>query len=148
MIQFYKQETKWSCGAASMRMVLEFCGIRKTEKQVIKLLGTNKIRGTWAKLYPQLAEKYNLNYSVRRNSTIKEMKALMKQGYIILTSYYVPKERVDHFVIVNKLDKDYIYFYDPFYGPDHKYKLSYFEKIWRTDPEYDNEKEWFISVKK
>jgi len=131
-----------------MRMVLENCGIKKTEKQVIKLLGTNKIRGTWTKSYPQLAEKYNLNYTVRRNSSLKEMKELMKQGYIILTSYYMPKEKVDHFIVVKEIDKDYIYFYDPFYGPDHKYKLSYFEKVWKTNPKYDNEKAWFITVKK
>lgn len=148
MIPFHKQETCWTCGSASMRMILEACGIKKSEKQVVKLLGTNKIRGTWAKLYPQLAEKYNLNYIVKRNSTIDEVKKLMKDGYFILTSYYVPKEKVDHFVVVKKIDDEYIYFLDPCYGPEHKYKLIYFLKVWKTDPKYDNEMAWFIGIKK
>lgn len=147
-IPYHKQETCWTCGSASTRMILEVCGIKKSEKQVVKLLGTNKIRGTWARLYPQLFDKYKLNYIVMRNAKIEDMKKLMQEGYYILTSYYYPRDKVDHFVVVSGIDDNYIYFNDPFFGPEHKYKLTYFQKVWRTDPRYDNERCWFIGVKK
>ena len=41
---FHKQETNYTCGSAAMRMALESAGIKKSEKQVEKLLSTNKIR--------------------------------------------------------------------------------------------------------
>ena len=147
-INYYNQETSWTCGSASMRMVLDVCGIKKSEKQVVKLLGTNKIRGTWARFYPQLAEKYKLNYIVKRNSNLEELKKIIKEGYVVLTAYYVPKEKVDHYVVVKNIDKNYIFFLDPFYGPEHKYNLSYFQKVWKTDPRFDNERCWFIGFKK
>jgi ABC-type bacteriocin/lantibiotic exporter with double-glycine peptidase domain len=147
-IPFFKQETCWTCGPASMRMVLAALGIKKSEKQVVKLLSANKVRGTWAKSFPSLAEKYKLNYLVKRNASIEELRKLLKEGYIVLTAYYVPKEKVDHYVVVKKIDKEYIHFLDPFYGPEHKYKLTYFRKIWKTDPKYDSEIGWFIGFKK
>jgi len=42
-LKYYKQETNYTCGAAAMRMALEFFGIKKTEKRIAKLLSTNKI---------------------------------------------------------------------------------------------------------
>ena len=60
---YYKQEREYSCGAAAMRMVLENLGIKKSENEIIKYLGTNKTKGTMNKDFPRLAEKFKLNYS-------------------------------------------------------------------------------------
>jgi ABC-type bacteriocin/lantibiotic exporter with double-glycine peptidase domain len=148
MIPFHKQETNWTCGAAAMRMILEACSITKTEKQVVKLVETNKVRGTYAKSFPKAAEKFKLNYSVYRNATIDDMRSMMHKGYHILTGYYVPREKVDHYAVIKHIDEDIIYILDPYYGPTHKYKISHFKRIWKLDPKYDNEKAWFIAVKK
>ena len=145
---FHKQETKYTCGAAAMRMVLEFCGIKKSEKQVVKLLGTNKVRGTWLKDFPRLAEKYKLKYVVKSNSTTNDLKKLQRQGYIILICYYHPPQKVDHYSVLRKIDSENIYFWDPWYGPEHKYTLRYFRRIWKSDPKYEKEKAWFIAMER
>lgn len=145
---FYKQETKYTCGSASMRMALESVGIKKSEKQIEKLLGTNKIRGTWHKDFSRLAEKYRLNHFTKRNSSIEDLKEYQKKGFTIIICYFYPPEKVDHYSVFKKIDDKNIYFWDPWFGPEHKYSLDYFKKIWKSDPKYDNEKCWFFAVKK
>ena len=144
---YYKQETVWTCGASVMRMALEKCEIKKSEKQVVKILKTNKIRGTWHKDFPRVAEKYKLNYVVKRNATIDDLKYFQKKGYTIIICYYYPSEKVDHYSILKSIDSENIYFYDPWFGENHKYSLKYFNRIWKSNPKYDNEKCWFFAVK-
>lgn len=148
MIKFHEQETKWTCGAACMKMILEACKIRKSEKLLVKLLSTNKVRGTWLRCFAQVAEKYKLNYIVQRDSTIRDLRDALENDYYILLAYYIPKEKIDHYAVVKKIDDEFIYFYDPYYGPKHKYKLTYFRKVWKTNPKHDTDKAWFIGVKR
>src|SRR3989344_6115816 len=112
---FYKQETKYTCGAAAMRMALEFCGIKKTENRVAKLLGTNKVRGTWHKSFPIVAEKFRLNHISMRDATIKDLREYRKKGYVIIICFFYPYEKFDHYILLKKIGKKYIYFFDPFF---------------------------------
>ena len=145
---FHKQETKYTCGSASMRMALESAGIKKSEKQVEKLLRTNKVRGTWHKDFSRLAEKYLLNYVTKRNSSINDLVEYQKKGFTIIICYFYPSEKVDHYSVLKKIDKHFIYFWDPWFGPEHKYSLKYFKTVWKSDPKYDNEKRWFFALKR
>lgn len=130
-----------------MRMALAFCGIKKSEKQVAKLLGTNKVRGTWHKSFPIIAEKFKLNHVSMRNATIDDLKEYQKKGFCIIVCYLYPFEKADHYSVLKKSGDKFIYFFDPFFGEEHKYLLSYFKTIWRSNPKYDNEKCWFFAVK-
>jgi len=145
---FYKQETNYTCGAASMRMALEFCGIKKSEKQVAKLLGTNKVRGTWHKDFPIVAETFKLSYVSMKNATIRGLEEYQKKGFAIVICYFYPPKKIDHYSILKKIDKEYIYFLDPFFGKNHKYPIKHFKKIWRSDSKYENERHWFFAMKK
>ena len=131
-----------------MRMALEFCGIKKSEKQLAKLLGTNKVRGTWHKNFPIAAEKFKLNHISMRNASINDIKECQKKGFAVIICYFYPPEKVDHYSVLKKIDDKYIHFHDPFFGDKHKYLLTHFKKIWKSDPRYDDEKRWFFAIKK
>jgi len=145
---FHKQETVYSCGSAAMRMALETCGIKLSETQVMRILRTNKVRGTWHRDFPVVAEKFHLNYAVKRNAEISDLRRLLKDGYVVIVCYYYPPEKVDHYSVVKSIGKNDIAFWDPSWGPEHKYTLVYFRKIWKSDPRYDNEKRWCIALKR
>jgi len=145
---YHKQETQYTCGAAATRMALEACGIKKTERQVAKLLYTNKIRGTWVKNFSPVAEQFMLNYIVKRNATINELRKAFAEGYTIVLAYLYPPEKVDHYSVVKKIDSGHIYFWDPWFGPEHKYTIKHFKKIWSSDPRFDNQKRWFMGMKR
>jgi len=143
---YHKQETAYTCGAACMRMAFERFGIKKTEKQMMRLLGTNKVKGTWEKRFPKIAEKYKLTYLVKRKGSIRDLKKLNKGGWTIVVCFYHPSQKTDHYAILKKFEGNHIYFYDPWLGPEHHYKTDYFEKIWKTTREKDLR--WFIALKK
>lgn len=143
----YKQETKYTCGACSMRMTLEVCGIKKSEKQIAKWLKTNKIRGTWPKKLPKVAEKFKLNYFVGRNSKVEDLKEFMKKDYVIIVCYWDKVHAFDHYSVIKNIDEKFIHFWYPWFGSEHKFTLSYFKKNWKSHEKYDNEKGWFFAVK-
>lgn len=143
-LPYYEQQTCWTCGPAVMRMVLEPLGIFKTEKQLIQLLRTNKKGGTTNMALVQLVDKYKLNYVVFRNGTMSVLKRFLKQHYRIIISYYYEAHKTGHYAVLKKITKKNIYLLDPWCGPDHQYKLSYFHKIWREE----KERGWFIGIKK
>lgn len=145
---FHKQETKYTCAAAAMKMALEKIGIVKSEKLLAKLLKTNKVRGTWHKDFPRVAEKYRLTYFVKRNSSIKDLKKYRARGFVVIVCYYYRPEKIDHYSVLKKIDANNIYLWDPWFGPKHKYKLSFFRQIWKSNPKYEKEKRWFFAVKR
>ena len=147
-ITFHKQETCYTCGAAAMRMALEACGIKLSEKRVMKLIGTNKVRGTWHKGFPIAAEKFLLDYVVRRNATVDDLRRFIADGYVVVVCYLYPPEKVDHYSVVKSISKDRIAFWDPWWGPEHAFSLTYFRRVWRSDPRYDNERAWCIAMKR
>jgi len=146
-VPFYKQEKDWNCGPACMRMVLEALGIKKSEDEMARLLGTDKLKWTRNRSFAEVAEKLKLNYTVRRNSTIKEMQKLHKDGWLIIIGYLLPKEAVGHHAVLKNIDKKNIYLLDPDLGPKTKYSISTFIKIWKNGASLDNEKRWFFGLR-
>jgi len=146
-IPYYEQETNYTCGPACMRMVLASLGIKKSEKDITKLIGTNKIRGTNHGDFLSLVEKYKLRYSVNREATIDELKYYSKNHYKIIVCYFHPVEKVGHYAVVRKITSKKITLMDPVDGPNKTYSLSYFQKIWSSRKTYNKERSWFIAIR-
>jgi ABC-type bacteriocin/lantibiotic exporter with double-glycine peptidase domain len=145
---YYMQETEYSCGAASMRMVLAYFGIDKSEAQVRKLLGTRPDGGTYFAGFLNAAKKLKLKYVSEENSSITHLEPLLKGGYQIIVCYYDVKDKTDHYAVVKKIDAEKIHFFDPWYGAYHNYSKAYFRKIWHSRERKDKAKRWFIAIKK
>lgn len=128
-------------------MVLSSFKINKTEKSIAKSLKTNKIRGTYQNSLVDFFKRRKFKIVSKSNSSLSDLRKLVKT-HIILVSYYIPKEKVDHYVIINKINSKSIYFLDPFYGQNHKFSISGFKKVWKSDSRYENNKKWFLAIKK
>ena len=145
-IPYYAQETDWTCGPAAMRMVLYSFGIKKSEKELARLMDTTKSKGTKHNAFSQLAELFKLNYIVHRSSTLRDLQEVFRQNYLIILCYFDSTQNVGHYAVVKRVDSKTIFLLDPAYGRDHKYPLRHFKHIWfDTD---DKEKGWFIGLKK
>lgn len=146
-IPYYKQQTSYTCGPACMRMVLASLDIKKSENQITKLLGTNKIRGTNHRDFVSLAEKYKLRYSVNREATIDELKYYAKNHYKIIVCYFHPKDKEGHYAVVRKITPSKITLLDPIDGPNKIYSLNYFRKIWSSRKTFNKERSWFMAIR-
>jgi len=145
---YYAQETKYTCGAASMRMALASLGIKKSEKEVARLCKSSPHHGTWYKDLVSTAKKLKLKYIVKSDATVVEVKELLAQNYKIIVCYFELKENSDHYAMIKNIDKKHIYFWDPWYGAYHKYTISHFRTIWRSRERPDKADRWFIAIKK
>ena len=146
-LPYFKQETSYTCGAAALRMVLASIGIKKTEKQVAKILGTNKRNGTLHDDFFKVAEHLKLKYIVERRSSVKDLKKLQEKNYRIIVNYLLPVSKVGHYAVVREVHSKYIRLLDPLIGPDQVYPMSYFIKNWKSGFEKDYSR-WFFAVKK
>lgn len=144
-IPYHEQESAYTCGAASLRMAFEYFGIKKSEKQMARLLGTNKVKGTWEKDFPRIAEKYKLSYVVEHDGSLKDLIEFYNEGHVIIICFHDPTEKEDHYSVIKKINKKEILLADPWFGPEKKFKTSFFKKIWRTISEKDLR--WFIALK-
>ncbi|MSR86098.1 hypothetical protein EXS74_01740 [Candidatus Woesearchaeota archaeon] len=148
MIPYFKQEKSWSCGAACFRMILASFGIRKTEKQMIKLLRTNGRYGTRNKAFPLAAETLGFSYRVERNANISELRKAYSDGYALVVNYYLFDEKMGHLGVIDSITSKQVILLDPWHGKKN-YSFSSFLKAWYTiDPSLaDAEKGWFFGVK-
>ena len=142
---FFYQEKKWSCGPAAMRIALVTLGINRTEKQLIKLLKTNSRIGTNNKAFPEVAEKFKLNYIVKRVATTNDLIGAFNREYIIIICYTEEKMKVGHYAVIKEINDKYIILKDPTHGSNLKFSLNRFSKLWKQT--FENEKRWFIGIK-
>jgi ABC-type bacteriocin/lantibiotic exporter with double-glycine peptidase domain len=148
-VQHYKQEKEYTCGPATMRMVLKSFGITRSEKQLSKILKTEKRQWTPFKDLAIVPKKFNLKYVEKENSSISELRKLMEQKYKIIVCHLDLQDhiRLGHYSVVKKIDKNKIYFLDPYYGPNQKFSINYFRKIWKSTDKQNRTNKWFIAVK-
>lgn len=146
-LPYFKQETSYTCGAAALRMVLASLGINKTEKQVAKILGTNKRSGTLHDDFFKVAEHLKLKYIVERRSSVQDLKKLQEENYRIIINYLLPVSKIGHYAVVREVGNRYIHLLDPLIGPDQIYPLKFFIKNWKSGFEKDYSR-WFFAIKK
>lgn len=145
-IPYFKQETIWTCGPAVIRSALAYVGIKKSEKQLIKELNTNKKIGTRNRAIASLMEKYKLNYLVERNNfNPSKIKRLHKEGHVIILDYHYVQDNTGHFAIVEKITSKTITLMDPWKGPGQVHDLKKFKTIWYDD---EGNKFWYLAIKK
>jgi len=142
-IIYCKQEQNWSCGPAVVRMVLSSFGIRKSEEELIEILGSNNKIGTANKNMVEFFKGNGFSLIEKENSKIADLKRFYDDGFRIIVNYYCHYEKEGHFAVVKLIDNKRIYLYDPALGEKHSYSLKYFNKIWYGK---GGERKWFLAV--
>ena len=126
------------CGPASLKIVLGYFGVEKSEKELAKLCGATKKLGTNARGITQAAEKLGFKVSVEDNSSFTDIKKWLAKGVPPIVNWftrgrqdYSDSEVADgHYSVVCGLDKNYIYLQDPEIGGLRKIAKNDFMKVW------------------
>lgn len=143
---YYKQETDWSCGASSLRNALSNLGVEINEEDLVKLLKTNERRGTHAEMFQNIRE-LNLDFFIKENVSVTEVKEFQNKGYQIITGFYVLDEFVDHYTLIKKIKNNEIIMQDPWFGDNYNMSLERFESVWYLDPKYEDKKRWIVGIR-
>lgn len=131
-VPYYKQEFWFSCFAACARMILEYYGIKKSERDLRGLLKTTPAHGTiW-----EIAEKEikAIGFELRHKSHMpyEELVHLIKElGVPVIVSIDIEHEKknVGHVGVIVDIENDTIMFHDPEKGII-TYKREEFSTLW------------------
>jgi ABC-type bacteriocin/lantibiotic exporter with double-glycine peptidase domain len=123
------KQSKGYCGPASLKMVLGFYGINKSEDYLAKITKSSRKKGCDEKNIVRAAEKFGLKGYVKYNSSIKELKKLIKKGIPVIVDWFSPQEN-GHYSVVVGFNKDNIFLADPHFGKIMKHKINWFEERW------------------
>ena len=131
-LDLFKQ-SKGYCGPASLKIVLSYYGIDKSEDYLAKLTKTSRIKGCDEENIVRASEKLGLKGYVKQNSSIKEVKELVKKGIPVIVNWFSPEEG-GHYSVVVDFDKNNIVLADPHFGELKKHKIGWFEDRWFDMP--------------
>lgn len=121
------------CGPASLKMVLEYYGVEKTEKELGELCKTTFEHGTEHDNLVRAAEMLDFQVQQKPNASLEELKQLVDQGIPVIVGWFSTDE--DHFSVVVEITDTDIHLMDPEVDQGHrKMTVSEFEAVW-----YDND---------
>lgn len=126
------------CGPATLKMVLDYYGVNKTEAKIAKLCGTRKDLGTNDKGIKEAAESLGFKVEVKNRSTFEDVKHWLDKEVPVIVNWftrgrsdYPDSEVADgHYSLVVGLDEKYIYLQDPEIGGLRKIAKDDFKKVW------------------
>ena len=126
------------CGPASLKIVLNYYGIVKSEKELVKLCKTKKGLGWDDKDIKKVVEKLGFKVVIKNNSSFKDIEKWLKRGVPVIVDWftrgrndYPESETADgHYSVVCGLDDKFIYLQDPEIGKIRKIKRDDFMRVW------------------
>lgn len=100
-----------------MRMILEYYGIKKDEKELRILFRTTPMHGTYWKHIKEGVKNLGLDFTYSKNNSMDIVEKLIKNGIPVVVSINAKmigaSEDVNHTVVVIGIDDEYVIFHDP-----------------------------------
>jgi ABC-type bacteriocin/lantibiotic exporter with double-glycine peptidase domain len=126
------------CGPASLKIVLDFYGLKKSEKEVTDIVPVVKGIGWGDKEITRVAKSLGLKVKVKNNSTFSDIEKWLRKGVPVIVDWltkgrsdYDDSEVADgHYSVVIGLDDKYIYLQDPETGGERKLTKEDFMRVW------------------
>jgi len=126
------------CGPAALKILLSYYGIDKSEKELAKMAGWNKVLGIDEDGIKKAAEKFGFKVKIKNNSSFKDIGKWLKKGIPVIVDWftrgrndYPESETADgHYSVVMGLDDKFIYLQDPEIGKMRKIKRYDFMRVW------------------
>jgi len=126
------------CGPATLKVLFNYYGINKTEKELAKMAGWKKDLGIDEKGIKKAAESLGFKVKIKNNSDFKDIEKWLDKKVPVIVNWFT-KGRQDyaesevsdgHYSVVTGLDDKYIYLQDPEIGKIRKLKRDDFRRVW------------------
>lgn len=128
----YRQKPEL-CGPASLKMVLEYYGIEKTEDELAKMAGYVPTQGVKAKGLIDTAKGLGLNSFCKDYSEIKDLREYVIDKKIpVIVDWF--SEDDGHYSVVVDIDDRNIYLQDPELGNLRTLEIETFNRVWFDFP--------------
>ena len=126
------------CGPASLKIVLDYYGVSKSEKELARLVGTTQRLGTDEKGLVRAAKRLGFKVIAKNNSSFDDIEKWLGRGVPPIVDWftrgrsdYSDSEVADgHYSVVFGIDSKYIYLQDPEIGGIRKIERDDFKRVW------------------
>ena len=126
------------CGPASLKIVLDYYGFNKTEKELAELTGATPMLGVSNESMAETAKSLGFKVEMKNNSSFDDIEKWLENGVPVIVDWftrgrrdYDDSEVADgHSSVVIALDDDYIYLQDPEIGGEREIRQNDFERVW------------------
>lgn len=126
------------CGPASLKMVFNYYGYDKSEKDIAEMCGTTDDLGTDADGIQKAAQSIGLKAMIYDNSSLGDIQKWLDKKVPVIVNWftrgradYEDSEVADgHYSVVVGLDDEFIYIQDPEVGKLRKIGRNDFMKVW------------------
>ena len=129
-VPFHKQQTDYTCGPASLRMVLEYFGRSVTEEELSPLLGTNDVMGTERDRMSEIIKTHELVPYERTDATLDDVKHLLSHAMPVIVRFLEQEQNSDHYGVVTGLNDTHITINDPWSGANVIHEIGIFLMRW------------------
>jgi len=126
------------CGPASLKIILEYYGVNKSEDELAKLAGHKKGLGIDDKGIKRVAEKLGFKVKIKNNSSFKDIESWLSKGVPVIVDWFTKGRAYcgdsstadGHYSVVMGLDDEFIYLQDPELGSIRKIERNSFMRVW------------------
>ena len=120
------------CGPASLKMVLSYFGVEKSEMSLVRLSKCSKDKGATAENLLKAAKKLGFKGFIKDYSDFKDVKRFLKKKIPVIVDWFSVDE--GHYSVVVRVDGKKIYLQDPELGRLKIMKLKEFKTVWFDFP--------------
>jgi len=126
------------CGPASLKIVLGYYGIEKSERELVEMCGHDSELGVDDEGIKKVAKNLGFSVEIKNESSFEDIEEWLDKKIPVIVNWftrgrqdYSDSEVADgHYSVVTGLNEDYIYIQDPEIGKIRKIKKDDFMKVW------------------
>lgn len=125
-----KQQKDYSCGAAVLKSILHYYGVKVTENAIRKIAGTSK-KGTDTQNLILAARHYGLKTKAKHNMNLRQLKQWLNKNRAVVVCLQTQGKKeqqqnlnLGHYMIAIGYDSKYIYFEDPYQNKGYRGCIS------------------------
>lgn len=126
------------CGPASLKMVFDYYGVSVSEKEIAKLAGASKEKGTSIEGLIKAAKHFGFQVFLKKKSSLDDLRYFIKRKIPVIVDWFFEDE--GHYSVVVDIDKKNIVLMDPtlrkilIYIRRRKMSLEKFLRVWFDFP--------------
>ncbi len=126
------------CGPASLKIVLDYYGLEKSEEELAEMCHRDSDLGVDAKAIKEAAEKLGFEVEIKNNASFDDVSKWLDKKVPVIVNWFTrgrydyPEDEVadGHYSVVAGLDENFIYLQDPEVGRMRKIARDDFYRVW------------------
>ena len=105
------RQTPGLCGPASLKMVMDYYGVSVSEKEIARVAGATRERGTSIKGLIKAAKRFGFKVFLKKDASLKDLEHFVERKIPVIVDWFDKEE--GHYSVVVDINKRNVVLMDP-----------------------------------